>query len=131
MSLREFVIKEYQATVRNHPNIPKELKDALKVNERVPAFMDNLCRELSHPAFKNKSNNYLKDIVHNATNFFINLVKQKADEAMMSDIKKMTIKQDIADKEVINKACDTGIVDEEVWDALSRQDEKEKADQGS
>ena len=131
MNLREFVIKEYQATVRNSPNLSKELKDALKINERVPAFMDNLCRELAHPAFKNKSNNYLKDVVHNATNFFIALVKQKAEERMMSDIKKMQIKQDIQDKQTLDKACDTGEINEEVLDAISRQKEKIISETGS
>jgi len=45
----------------------------------------------------------------------------------------MAIKQDIADTEVINKACDTGIIDEEVFDVLKRQDDKikEANEQGS
>jgi hypothetical protein len=123
MNLRELVIHEYQSTVRNHPNIPRELKDALKVNERLPAFMDNLCRELSHPAFKNHSNNQLREVISETTNFFISLVKKKAEEQMMSEIAKMTIKQEIKDKEIINRAVDTGIIDEETIHVLKKQAE--------
>jgi len=133
MNLRDLIIKEYQATVRNSPSIERELKEALAVNERVPAFLDNLCIELTNPAFKNHSNSQLKDIVVDATNFFISLVRQKAHERMMSDAAKMAIKQDISDTEVINKACDTGVIDEEVMDVLKRQDDKikEAIDQNS
>lgn len=126
MNLRDLIIKEYQATVRNSPSIERELKEALAVNERVPAFIDNLCVELANPVFKNHSNNQLKDIVVDATSFFISLVKQKAHERMMSEAAKMAIKQDISDTEVINKACDTGVIDEEVFDVLKRQDDKIK-----
>lgn len=121
MNLREFVIKEYQATVQNHPNLHPELKRALKTNERVPKFIDSLVGELSKPALKNKSNNQIRDVVHDSTLFFLNLIKQKADEQMMSDIQKMKIQQEIADKAIIDKACDTGIIDEEVMDVLERQ----------
>lgn len=124
MNLRELVIKEYQATVTNSPSIPTELKKALAVNERVPAFLDNICRELSVPAFKNHSNNELRKIIHDSTVFFISLVQQKAHEQMMSEIAKMTIKQDIKDKEIINRAADTGVIDEEVIDVLTRQGKK-------
>lgn len=121
MTLREFVIKEYQATVRNHPGIPKELKDALEVNERVPRFMDNLTEQLKNPAFKDYSNNQLREVVKDATCFFLSLVQRKAEEQMMSAIEKSRIEKIIADKAILDKAVDTGIIDEEVIDVLKRK----------
>lgn len=125
MSLRDLIIKEYQAVITNSPSLPSELKKALAVNERYPAFLDNITRELSVPAFKNYSRNEMRKTVRGFIEMFISLVQQKATEQMMSDIKKMEIKQQIADKEVINRAADTGIIDEEVLDVISRQKEKE------
>ena len=125
MSLREFVIKEYQATVRNRPDLPRELKEALAVNERVPAFVDKLCHEFSQPFFKNYSNNALKTLIKDATDFFLALVQQRANEKMMSEVEKMAIKQQIADEKILNNAADTGIIDEEVIDVFHRQAKKE------
>lgn len=126
MSLRDLVVKEYQQTITNSLEIPRELKDALKVHERMPAFMDNLCKELSNPLFAKHSNNQLREIVNDATMFFISLVKQKANEQMLSDLAKEKMLQEQRDKAIINKAADTGIVDEEVMDVLNRKAEKKQ-----
>ena len=126
MSLRDLVVKEYQQTITNSLEIPRELKDALKVHERMPAFMDNLCKELSNPLFAKYSNNQLRGIVNDATMFFISLVKQKANEQMLSDLAKEKMLQEQRDKAIINKAADTGIVDEEVMDVLKRKAEKKQ-----
>lgn len=126
MSLRDLVVKEYQQTITNSLEIPRELKDALKVHERMPAFMDNLCKELSNPLFAKYSNNQLRGIVNDATMFFISLVKQKANEQMLSDLAKEKMLQEQRDKAIINKAADTGIVDEEVMDVLNRKAEKKQ-----
>ena len=126
MSLRDLVVKEYQQTITNSLEIPRELKDALKVHERMPAFMDNLCKELSNPLFAKYSNNQLRGIVNDATMFFISLVKQKANEQMLSDLAKEKMLQEQRDKAIINKAADTGIVDEEVFDVLKRKAEKKQ-----
>jgi len=124
MNLRELVIKEYQACITNSPAIPRELKEALAVHERVPGFMNNLIKELSAPFFKNYTNNALRVIVQDSTQLFINLVQQRAHEKTLSMAAVAQIKQDVADKAVIQKACDTGIIDEEVLDVISRQNEK-------
>ena len=121
MNLREFVIKEYQATVRNHASVPKALKEALATHERVPRFMDQLCAQLRNPAFKNHSNNDLRKIIQDATNFFLALIQRKAEEQAMSDIEKATVRQRVSDQNVIDKAVDSGIIDEEVIDVLKRQ----------
>lgn len=126
MNLRELVIDEYQRTVRNHPTIPKELKKALKVNERVPAFLDNITRELSVPAFKNHSNNQLRKIIEDATCFFLSLTQRRAEEKLFSEAEKSRLKQIEIDKAILNKAADTGIIDEEVVHVLSKQSEETK-----
>lgn len=126
MSLRDLVVKEYQQTITNSLEIPRELKDALRAHERMPAFMDNLCRELSNPLFAKYSNNQLRGIVNDATMFFISLVKQRANEQMLSDLAKEKMLQEQRDKAIINKAADTGIVDEEVFSALERQGDQIK-----
>ena len=126
MSLRDLVVKEYQQTITNSLEIPRELKDALKVHERMAAFMDNLCKELSNPLFAKYSNNQLRGIVNDATMFFISLVKQKANEQMLSDLAKEKMLQEQRDKAIINKAADTGIVDEEDFDVLKRKAEKKQ-----
>ena len=131
MSLRDLVVKEYQQTITNSLEIPRELKDALKVHERMPAFMDNLCKELSNPLFAKYSNNQLRGIVNDATMFFISLVKQKANEQMLSDLAKEKMLQEQRDKAIINKAADTGIVDEEVMDVLNRKAEKKQEAEAS
>lgn len=126
MNLRELVIDEYQRTVTNHPTIPKELKKALRVYERVPAFLDNITKELAAPAFKNHSNNQIRKIIEDSTVFFINLVQRRAEEKAMSTAEMNRLKQAEVDKAVLNKAADTGIIDEEVIDVLKRQSESEK-----
>lgn len=125
MNLREFIVKEYQACVRNSPAVPPELKEALRVNERVPGFIDNLAREFSNPFFKNYTNNALRVIIQDATQMFLNLLNQKAYEKSLSESAVLQIKRDMADKQIIEKACDTGVIDEEVIDVLKRQSEKE------
>lgn len=124
MNLRELVIDEYQRTVTNHPNIPKELKKALRVYERVPAFLDNMCRELSVPAFKNHSNNQLRQIVSDATMFFISLMQRRSEEKMFSEAEKNRLRQIEVDKAILNKAADSGIIDEEVISVLKKESTK-------
>lgn len=124
--LRAMLIKHYQQYVTNEPNIPLELKKALNTNERVPAFIDNLAKEFSAPYFKQVSNNQIKEHATQMISLFINLVREKATQAMMSDIAKSKIKQDIQNKQVIDNAVTTGVINEEVMAALEHHEFKKE-----
>lgn len=132
--LRAMLIKHYQQVISNAPNIPTELKKALKASERVPSFIDNLAKEFSHVGFKNISNNKLKDYATEMIMLFINLIRVKNEERIMSEAQRFKIKQQISDKAIIDKSADTGIIDEEALNAIQRynyKQEEKKEDSGS
>ena len=124
--LRAMLVKHYQQHIANHPSIPHELKIALKSNERVPAFLDNLVVEFSKPYFKQISNNKIRDYSTQMIDLFINLVRQKANERMMSEAAKYQVQKNIENKQVIDNAVTSGIIDEEVLSAIQDYDFKKE-----
>lgn len=107
MTLRELVIKEYQSHVRNHPQIPHELKIALRSNERVPAFLDNLVIEMKTvEALKGMTNNKMREVVRSMTDTFVTLVMKKAEQDSWSSAKKAAEKQNEYKQKIIEAAAD-------------------------
>lgn len=93
MTTREMVIADFQERVRMNPDIPDDLKQALKTNDRVPMFVDNLVAEISRfdrlPKKVNVDRMKLKDLVYSMTDFFCFALKKYKDEQGMSDIQKL------------------------------------------
>lgn len=74
-------------------DINADLKRALKSHERVPAFVDNLAKELYHLPF-DVSRETIKKLVYDMSDLFIKLLVRKADEGLMSDIAKTQIQKE-------------------------------------
>ena len=117
-SLRTLIIETYQATVRT-ALVPQELKESLKTYERVPAFLSNLHKELVRTPTATKDD--VIGITESMTLTFLNLVDQKAKEAMMSDAEKNRILTDAQDAATIRNAAETGNITEEVIDVLNKE----------
>lgn len=79
--MREYVIKCYQEAVTMLP-YPQELKDSLLIQERVPAFIDNLHREFAK--VPKVSRETIQSAVYDMTDLLMRSVKTKFDEDQMS-----------------------------------------------
>jgi hypothetical protein len=121
-SLRTLIIETYQATVRT-ALVPQELKESLKTYERVPAFLSNLHKELVRTPTATKDD--VIGITESMTLTFLNLVDQKAKEAMMSDAEKNRILSDAQDAAQFSKGADelieTETISEETIDVLNKE----------
>lgn len=89
--MRSILISEYQATVAM-ADIPTELKHALKTNERVPAFINNLERELIAVPHKFRTELTIRNTVHDLTNVFLNSIQRKANEDALTTAAKQALK---------------------------------------
>jgi len=79
--MREYVIKCYQEAVTMLP-YPQELKDSLLIEERVPAFIDNLYLEFVK--VPKVSRETIQSAVYDMTDLLMRSVKTKFDEDQMS-----------------------------------------------
>lgn len=95
--IRDLCRQTFRETVLTM-EIPRELKVALKVHERVPVFIDNLAKELSTTQFK-VTKEHVIQATRDLTKTFALLVERQAKERVMSDIGKAMIR-DQADKQV-------------------------------
>lgn len=86
MNLRQKIISEYQMTVLS-AKVDSELKRALKYNERVPAFIDRLEREISRTPIALRDDQIAYAAKH-MTLLFLSHLERAANERMMSDIEK-------------------------------------------
>lgn len=101
MTPREIIISEYQTTVAL-ANINSELKRALKTYERIPLFLDNLCKQLAGP--KHNFNEFqIRQATHSMTLLFIQMVEKKAKERLMSDVEKQRIKTEAYQKQKLEE----------------------------
>lgn len=91
--LRQTIISCYQNAVALS-DVPQELKQSLKTKERVPAFIDNLTRELA--LVPKLDMDRIQTVVYDMTFIFLDAVKRKADENYISENAKraMTDKAD-------------------------------------
>lgn len=81
--LRKKIVTHYQERVKT-AEIPNELRRALKTEERIPLFVDNLTRELSK--VRNLREDQLRDSVYSMTDVFIAAVKAKAEQRNLSEL---------------------------------------------
>lgn len=98
MQFKKWIEEDYAEAVRLLPDIPEELRRALKAHERIPVFFENLNRELFKMSLKHKMDRQtVKQLVYDMTNFFCINVRRMCDERVMSDIAK-TVAQRKADE---------------------------------
>lgn len=95
MHYKKLVIESYQEAVRLHPTANSELKAALKAHERVPLFVENMCKELDKVQAKAiakrgrpYNEKHIKELVYDMTNLFINGVEEVARKRYESEAKK-------------------------------------------
>lgn len=88
--IRKIITETYQKTITDGP-YNSELKRSLRVHERVPVFFDNLTRELSKPGF-NPTREQIELATRDLTHVFIRAVHMKAEERVMSPLKKAMAK---------------------------------------
>lgn len=100
MYYRKFVRDAYLEAVKLHPTVKQELKNALKSNDRVPKFVDDVAIEVQNvqDAFFLKNlepmdDKAIKGLVYDLTNMFLQGCEQRATDMHMSDAQKMLIKQ--------------------------------------
>lgn len=93
MHYREQVRKSYNEAVSLHPTADADLKQALRSNERVPRFIDNLSLELGKLAeIRAKRNKqpidevHIKEIVYEMTDTFIKGLIGNATRLRESDL---------------------------------------------
>lgn len=120
MSLRQIIEETYKQTVQQ-AEIPSDLRDALKANERVPQFLRNLERELAVMPSKLQTREQAVFATRELTLFFIRNVQRRANEMMLSDAEKMRIKTEHHNAQVLDRAATTGIIDEEVISVLNEE----------
>lgn len=97
-NLRQWIMEDYQERVRLNPEIPDELKRALKTHERVPIFVDNLLGEIKKFPKNHKMNRHmLKQLVYGMTDLFCKNAQTVAENRYKSDIQKELERQAAAD----------------------------------
>lgn len=101
MFYRKKVRDAYAECIRLHPTIGEDLRSALKVNERVPAFIDNLAIELEKVADlrrKQRKNNLtdeqIRETTYAMTDMFIMGLKNDVKRKHESDIERVKREQE-------------------------------------
>lgn len=82
--LRKIIHDEYRKTVKNGP-WRDELKQALKVHERIPVFFERLVKEFSRPGL-NVKRETIELAVKDMTFMFVAAVHRRAEERLMSPL---------------------------------------------
>jgi membrane-associated HD superfamily phosphohydrolase len=103
-TIRDICREEWKRFVEN-ADIDPEFKRALKVHERVPVFIDNLCRELM--TVKNVTKDDIIKAVRDMSGWFLTNAQRKAGEQMMSDATKSMMLKKQAEKEQFDKDVET------------------------
>ncbi len=95
------VRKDFKEFIETDPSVPSELRRALKLNERTPKFVDNLCRELAIAEGRGIKMDRIKikTTVHDLGAWFVGLMKTKANEQALSDLKRSAIKKETSKSE--------------------------------
>lgn len=108
-----FVRTTYAEAVRLHPTASSDLKRALKYNERVPSFIDNLAREFDKIAGKRirlrqkmPDTKHLKEIVYDMVNVFIGTIEIETKKRYETDLEKAATKAKAAEAEALEKASE-------------------------
>ena len=85
-TLGDLIKSTYQETIKEGP-WPDELKRSLRAHERIPAFFGNLHKEFDKPGLNLKRETVVM-AVRDMTMLFVAAVHRKAEERIMSPLKK-------------------------------------------
>jgi hypothetical protein len=104
--VRNLIIADYQEFIALHGHeFPDDMIRALKANERVPLFLNNLVKEITIAEHRRKVNlkrSDIKMIVYDMTRSFLKLIKRRADEMQMSDLEKSRLVAEEAKRHSVN-----------------------------
>ena len=106
MSLRRLIEDAYRERLALAP-IPGELKQALRMHERVPLFFRNLERELSVLPPKFATPDHVRTVVYDMTDLFIKLVDRHAHEKQKSDLARAYDKAQLKTREELKAFATT------------------------
>jgi len=87
MSIRHLISKVYQETVA-FADVPEELKQSLKSNERVPAMIHNLETEFGKMPLRLQTRENIEETVRDMTGIFLSNLERLASERHLSDCAK-------------------------------------------
>ena len=90
MTLLEYIRADYKEYITLHCD-NSELKSALRTHERVPVFLDGLHLELAK--HKNLNRDTIKFATYEMTKLFLEMIRKKAQEKLMSDLEKAEAKK--------------------------------------
>lgn len=102
--IRDLCRKTYRETIAGL-DISPDFKRALRIHERLPAFIDNLARELSTMKFK-VTKEHVINSTRGMTKMFVANVERQNRERVMSDLAKMDLRKQAESKEKLDKALD-------------------------
>jgi len=125
-SLKAFILQCYDERIALAP-MPEEMRASLKDSNRVPEFLRNLHLRLEKLPPRLQRKEVIRDGVYSLTDWFIHAFKKHAEERMMSEAAKMALQENERKKNVIQKAVDTGVIDEEAFDVIQEKAAEEKS----
>ena len=121
MNIRETVTAAYQSAGA-FSSAPDELKHSPKTNDRVPNFITRLTAEIQALPPRLVSRETIIDMTTGLTNLFLAQVEASAKQMHMTEMEKHA-REHIAERNaIINNAADTGVITDEVIDALKETD---------
>lgn len=123
-ALDKLIIESYQAAVALDTQTPMELKAALKTHERVPSFITRLKKEILTLPAKLATRENIAMVVTDLTIHFLFQLREHIKQKEMSEAQKNLILRNVEKSKILNKAVDTGIIDDEVMDVLSEEGKK-------
>lgn len=88
--IRKIVEETYRKVIKEGP-YPEDFKRSLKTHERIPRYFDNLVRELSKPLL-NLKRETIELAATDMTRLFVRACFQRAEERVMSPVKKAMLK---------------------------------------
>lgn len=88
--IRKIVEDTYKRVIKEGP-YPEDFKRSLKTHERIPRYFDNLVRELSKPLL-NLKRETIEMAARDMTHLFVRACFAKAEERVMSPVKKVMLK---------------------------------------
>ncbi len=113
MTNLEIIRSDFEEFIRLDPSVPEGLRNSLRLTERVPAFVDNLAKEIAMVERRGIKLDRLKikELVYSLSAFFVHNLRTKADQMHMSDLAKTAIRTKTEGDELIQKMDDQGNAD--------------------
>ncbi len=110
MTTIEIIREDFAEFIRVDPSVPEELRNSLRLTERVPKFVDNLAEQIHQIEARGikLDRAKLKMMVYSLSGMFVHMLKTKANQMQMSEIAKSALKKDLEGDELTQKLDDQG-----------------------